>query len=395
MRGGRRDLASVLSAAVVLAISACGAPVAPSVSPGPEPTGSAVEPPPPAASTASSPPGSGAPPPGAFSTVMVAADELRLRDAPGTEGEVIDGLGWGAVASVLEGPTEADGFTWYRLEADDASAGWAAAGDGEDDWLVPVVVPTSGERRIELSSVCDVVGPVTMPDTTVLDDGIVVTNTLDGGYVAGVLSADGMRSLEDEILSNPYLQTEAEYVPVPKPGAEPPGHGACTYTFRVGPGADPITVVSVMYFGDPEETQFYTPAPERKALTQIAQGLAEIESVLPASAWQIEPLPYVAEEYLIWLLAEPGPMQGEIVDFANLGIGDSADAFGDAVTDISRCGVIGRDEASRVHVALRASGFESGLGRFVGGPMKDGDRGYSLLIAPRTPLGQPACDGLR
>jgi hypothetical protein len=326
---------------------------------------------------------------------MVAADELRLRAAFGTDGEVVDGLSWGAVASVLEGPVEADGFTWYRLEAADGSAGWAAAGDAEDDWLVPVMLPTSGQRMIELSSVCDVVGPVVAPDTTVLDDGLVVSTTLEGGWVAGVLSADGMRSLEDEILANPYLQTEAEYVPVPKPGAEPPGHGACTYTFRVGPGEDPTTVTSVMYFGDPEETEFYQPAPERKALTQIAQALADIESVLPASAWDVQPLPYIADEYLAWLLVEPGPVEGPVIEFADLGIGGSAAEFGEPVENASRCGVLSREQAALVHDALRNTEFGTGLDRFVGGPMRDGDSTYSLLLVPRTPLGLPTCDGLR
>jgi hypothetical protein len=379
----------------VVSAAACAAPTAPSAELSSAPTASAAEPSGPAGSTASSPPNSGAPAPESFSTVMVVADELRLRDVAGTGGEVVDGLSWGAVASVLEGPADADGFRWYRLESGDGSSGWAAAGDGEDDWLVPVVVPTDGQRRIELSSVCDVVGPVVAPDTTILDDGLVVTTTLDGAWVAGVLSADGMRSLEDEILSNPYLQQEAEYVPVPKPGAEPPGHGACTYTFRLGPGDDPLTVTSVMYFGDPEETQFYQPAPERKALTKIAQSLADIESVLPPGAWEVQPLPYVADEYLAWLLVEPGPMQGPFIDFGDLGIDGSAADFGEPVQGASRCGVLGRDAATRVHAGLRTTGVEAGLDRFGGGPMRDGDDRYTLLMVPRTPLGVPNCDGLR
>lgn len=395
MRGGRRGLASVLSTSVLLVVSACGAPVVPSVTPSDAPTGSAAEPSGPGNSTASSPPASDAPAPGSFSTVMVAADEVRLREVPGTDGEVVDGLAWGAVASVLEGPTEADGFTWYRLEADDGATGWAAAGDAEDDWLVPVVVPTGGGRLIELSSVCDVVGPVVAPDTTILHDGLVVSTTLNGSWVAGVLSAEGMRSLEDEILANPYLQQEGDYVPVPKPGAEPPGHGACTYTFRVGPSDDPLTVTSVMYFGDPEETEFYQPAPERKVLTQIAQSLADIESVLPASAWAVEPLPYVANDYLAWLLVEPGPMEGPFIEFGDLGIDGSASDFGEPVQGASRCGVLSRDAATRVHAGLRTTGVEAGLDRFGGGPMRDGDDRYTLLMVPRTPLGVPNCDGLR
>ncbi|HEU5325688.1 MAG TPA: hypothetical protein VFV59_07380, partial [Candidatus Limnocylindria bacterium] len=305
-------------------------------------------------------------------------------------------LAWGAVASVLEGPTEADGFTWYRLEADDGATGWAAAGDAEDDWLVPVLVPSEADLRIQVSSACDVVGPLATPDTTVLEDGLVVTSTFSGGYVAGVLSAEGMGSLETEILSNPYLQQDGDYVPVPRAGAgEPPGHGACTYTFVVGSGDNPVRVSSVSWFGDAEESQFWEPAPERRALTQIAQSLSDIESVLPSTAWTAEPLPYVAENYVMWLIAESGPMAGSFVEIADLNLAASADAFGDAVTDISRCGVLSREQARRVHAGLRAAGFESGLAGFVGGPMRDGDSGYSLLIAPQTPVGEPGCDGLR
>ena len=58
-------------------------------------------------------------------TVVVDADGLNLRRAPGLAGDIAAILRPGVPATVVAGPTAADGFTWYRLDVNGIS-GWAA-----------------------------------------------------------------------------------------------------------------------------------------------------------------------------------------------------------------------------------------------------------------------------
>ncbi len=58
--------------------------------------------------------------------------DLRLRAAPGLGGETLALAKEGTVLRVLEGPVEADGYTWWRVQSAEGQAGWAAG-----QWLVP------------------------------------------------------------------------------------------------------------------------------------------------------------------------------------------------------------------------------------------------------------------
>jgi len=113
--------------------------------------------------------------------VTIAADALIVREEPGLTGEpVIDastcidnpnpcerpftvgtdrGYLW---AYAFDGPISADGYEWYLIATEmnhpdhgsiwPEAVGWVAAGDGEDDWLVPDVRTCPGEP-IELADV--------------------------------------------------------------------------------------------------------------------------------------------------------------------------------------------------------------------------------------------------
>jgi len=56
---------------------------------------------------------------------------LRLRALATTDSEVIAMAREDTVLTVLEGPVEADGYTWWKVRTPDAEEGWGAA-----DWLV-------------------------------------------------------------------------------------------------------------------------------------------------------------------------------------------------------------------------------------------------------------------
>jgi uncharacterized protein YgiM (DUF1202 family) len=59
-------------------------------------------------------------------TVVVDTDRLNLRADFGTDADVVTVLENGTTASVTDGPEDADGYTWYELDAEDGSVGWAA-----------------------------------------------------------------------------------------------------------------------------------------------------------------------------------------------------------------------------------------------------------------------------
>ena len=61
-------------------------------------------------------------------------DQLSYRSGPGLNFARLSIVKDGTILEVLEGPEEADGYTWWRLEDEDGFIGWAA-----DDWLEPTL----------------------------------------------------------------------------------------------------------------------------------------------------------------------------------------------------------------------------------------------------------------
>lgn len=55
---------------------------------------------------------------------------LRARSAPGLQASVVARIPEGSEVTLLDGPAEADGYTWWQVEAEGAS-GWVAAGSPE------------------------------------------------------------------------------------------------------------------------------------------------------------------------------------------------------------------------------------------------------------------------
>ena len=84
------------------------------------------------------PSGPSSPPGSAFAVgdqVRVTVDGLRLRAAPGTDADIIRGLGRGEILRVVSGPVEASGYDWYEVTDADDRPGWVAMGGGDQPWL--------------------------------------------------------------------------------------------------------------------------------------------------------------------------------------------------------------------------------------------------------------------
>jgi len=77
-------------------------------------------------------PGPGGIRPGALVVVQgTQGAGLNLREQPTTYAKVVGKAREGTVLTVLEGPTEADNYVWWKVRAPDGAEGWGAA-----QWLV-------------------------------------------------------------------------------------------------------------------------------------------------------------------------------------------------------------------------------------------------------------------
>lgn len=62
----------------------------------------------------------------------------RVRAEPNREGEILGMINPGASMDVIEGPTCADNWVWWKIKSADLE-GWTAEGDQETYWLVPLI----------------------------------------------------------------------------------------------------------------------------------------------------------------------------------------------------------------------------------------------------------------
>jgi hypothetical protein len=79
---------------------------------------------------------------------------MRSEANPG--GALILQLATGQIVSVVEGPAQAEGFTWWKVDNGAGQSGWVAERDAETVWLSPQIgepqpvnrAPLVGERVI-------------------------------------------------------------------------------------------------------------------------------------------------------------------------------------------------------------------------------------------------------
>ncbi len=90
---------------------------------------------------------------------VVALGGVNVREQPGAKAKAVGRFNANAIVTVIEGPTTADGYTWWKVTAA-ALSGWVAAGPADDPWLIPTtaieapagepaVQPTSAPRLVE------------------------------------------------------------------------------------------------------------------------------------------------------------------------------------------------------------------------------------------------------
>ena len=169
-RSTARSVALAAGAALVLAVAVLGmgmgaargwlptlggAPADPSATPGASAGGPAVaSSPPPAGPAAPSGPLGTSLAPGSLGMVSLAGDRLRVRSLPSISDEsrmLKPVLPAGTRVLVVDGPVEADGYTWYQVKTDGELAeladlfGWVATGKDGETWIAPTPPRCFGE----------------------------------------------------------------------------------------------------------------------------------------------------------------------------------------------------------------------------------------------------------
>lgn len=66
---------------------------------------------------------------------IVASGGLNVRESPSAKAKLVGRLNRDVIVTVLEGPTKAENFDWYRVDNGSGMVGWIAAGSADDPWL--------------------------------------------------------------------------------------------------------------------------------------------------------------------------------------------------------------------------------------------------------------------
>lgn len=67
--------------------------------------------------------------------IVTAPAGLNMRTQPTSGSQLVVRLGSGDRVTVMEGPTQAEGFTWWRVDDGSGKTGWVAERDAETVWL--------------------------------------------------------------------------------------------------------------------------------------------------------------------------------------------------------------------------------------------------------------------
>jgi SH3-like domain-containing protein len=66
---------------------------------------------------------------------IIASGGLNVRETPSAKAKLVGRLNRDVVVTVLEGPTSAENFDWYRIDNGSGLIGWIASGNPDDPWL--------------------------------------------------------------------------------------------------------------------------------------------------------------------------------------------------------------------------------------------------------------------
>ncbi len=392
-------LSTTLAIGMALITAACGSTaVDPSAPPSAslaeasdQPTDPSSTPDPPASPAASvepAPSGSTGYPYAAGTTIQVVAEAVRIRQSPGTDADVVAALTRDMTAVVRDGPTEADGYTWFQVEAPEGT-GWVATGDAENRWIVAAPPVEPAELVLRFRAACDATPPLIPPTLTVTAErDVVMASPDDGRLQRGRLTPAAFSDFM-ALLALPALAASADYPQERRPDAgEPPGHGLCVFEFTLGPPTDRVRVTSVSWFGDEEESTYYVPSPERRALDELARMLGP--GLFSDDSWEVPPAEYPADAYLVWIFADAASPTEGAPSVADLHVLGDLNVFGEPIPS-GRCGYLDRAEVEQLAEAFAATPSPLTLNAVSYLTIETGSGWANVVTSPLMPDGFPTC----
>jgi hypothetical protein len=248
-------------------------------------------------------------------------------------------------------------------------------------------------------------GPDLMTEFTLMGDGTVVWLRLPSPaerptLVTRRLTDRGLAELRDHIFGGGLLEESATHDLEQRPDApDPPGRGVSVYRYTAGAGDTPVVVTSVAWMGDEDEAAYYVPAPERKALDELALDLMDPESVVSDEGWAAPLEPYDATDYLLLFHPSPDvtPFTGIDASEVDWPFAERLDAFGEAAGtmapgQLGRCGVISAGDAARILEGLeRVAPTDPTAFNAATLDWAEGNGVVNVFLYSRMPDGYPAC----
>ncbi len=272
----------------------------------------------------------------------------------------------------------------------------------------PSPTPAIGadEALLSFTPLCDVIPPIISPTVTIMGDGRVVWAPSGPGEPPSLnireLNSAGMDRVRAAVAETGVFDADGEFSLVLRPGAEPPGHGLCRWTFRWAGGPDPVVVRSDMWLGEEEESAYYEPAPERRAIHDLAMLVQAPESWIESDGWaDADARPYEPDGYVVIatrFFPEAATEGAPDVDAVPWPFAEGPDTFGEPTPGGNgRCAVGDAAAVEELTAALAAAGleqFESVIG-WANATLPWSSQGASLdvLIHPQHPDGEPPCGG--
>jgi hypothetical protein len=267
----------------------------------------------------------------------------------------------------------------------------------------PTGLPTgSADAVMSFTAACDAVPEVNVPVSTVLTDRRVVWRGDDGRLLVRQLTPESLDELKEQVRSTGLFEESGQYDLVRRPGTpDPPGHGLCiwSFTWRDEESTDDVKVVSVQWLGDEEESAYFEPSPERKALDDLAHQLMDLPNSYGDDGWeQPAAVPYLPEEYLVLVTADsPGQATEGAPDFDevtwpfDLPPDEVGVAYGLSEPPM-RCAVASAEAIATLVTEIGPAGLEPPFYFFGAGlPWQARDAVVSFGLWPVLPDGRPSC----
>ena len=140
--------------------------------------------------------------------------------------------------------------------------------------------------------------------TVLLADGAVVWADPKDGLQQGRISAEGIAWVKRELSAAGVTWGDADYEASLKPGADPPGGGASSFSFVTWPDGTPVRVTARIPSGTDIEKDWNVTS-RLQAIVDLGRAAVDADSWIPVAEWTAPATPYLPERYELRLTMWP------------------------------------------------------------------------------------------